>query len=188
MSTPPSPPLTARATWLGPSLRSNALRAIAALFALTALTAAVVAAVPGLADCVDDLASVRLDGPNIPHTLGEVLRIFLHNVVIVAVPIAVAAARHTFRRFGRVVCDVAVVTIVARSGLLVGAVLGANGSALLPYLVHLPFEWAAVGVGAGAWLLSLRRPPTALDEFKAARLAVPLLLAAAVLETYATPR
>jgi uncharacterized membrane protein SpoIIM required for sporulation len=188
MSTPPSPPLTARATWLGPSLRSNALRAIAALFALTALTALVVVAVPGLADRVDDVASVRLDGANIPHTPGEVLRILLHNLFVVAVPIAVGAARRSFGRLGRTVCDVFVVTILARSALLVGAVLGANGGALLPYLVHLPFEWAALGVGAGAWLLSLRRPLTALDEFQAVRIALPLLLAAAVLETHATPR
>jgi uncharacterized membrane protein SpoIIM required for sporulation len=189
MSTPSSPTQTARAIpWLGPSLRFNALRAIAALFALTVLTAAVVAAVPGLADRVDDLASVRLDGANIAHTPGEVLRIFLHNLLIVAVPIAVAGTRYRFGRLGRTACDVVIVAIFARSGLLVGAVLGANGADLLPYLVHLPFEWAAVAVATGAWLLSLRRPLTAVDEFHAIRIAVPLLLAAAVLETYATPR
>lgn len=188
MSTPTSPPQTARATtWLGPSLPSNALRATAALIALTALSAALVAAVPGLADAVDDVVTVRVDGANLPHTPGEVLRLFLNNCIVVGGLLAVAGGRHYFGRVGRIVCDVVAATIVLRSGVLVGAVIGANGTDLLPYLVHLPLEWAAVGVCAGAWLLSFRRRLTARDEFHAARLALALLLLAAVIETYATP-
>lgn len=178
----PSSPTASQAL----SASGAAAIATAALVALTLATAAVVASVPGLAAATRDFVSVSLDG--LPHTPGQAASIAANNVLIAASMLLVAALAPHMRRGARFLCDALVVSIVARSGLLVGAVLGTTGTDLLPFLVHLPLEWAGVGMAAGAWLRARRVPLTARELLSLAGLSVVLLSIAAVIETYATPR
>ncbi len=154
----------------------------------TLAIAAIVAAVPPLAAAVRDALPVRLDGANIPHEPGEVVRIAANNLAVAGSMLLTAALAARMRRTARLVCDVLAASIVARSAVLVGAVLGSRTTDLVPYLPHLPLEWAAIATASGAWLYARRRPLSGrqLAAFTVATVA--LVLAAAVLETYATPR
>ena len=69
----------------------------------------------------------------------------------------------------------------------VGAASGVSGAGLVPYVVHLPVEWAALAVAGSTWLVACKRQlsPTVL-----AAVAVVFVIAvagAALLETYAVP-
>jgi hypothetical protein len=69
----------------------------------------------------------------------------------------------------------------------VGAAIGAYGTRILPYLPHLPLEWTAIALALAGYLHARERqaPGRALLA-PALGLAV-VLIAAAALETYATP-
>ena len=65
--------------------------------------------------------------------------------------------------------------------------LGAYGVALLPYIPNVPLEWAALALGASAWLVQRRRPLTLREGFVWLALIVGVVLCAATLETVAVP-
>lgn len=176
-SAAPSQP---RAAW------QDAVAATRLLAVLTVDTAVLVAVIPGLDDTVRTVVSVQLTG--IPHTLSQAASIAANNLLIAGSILLVAVLQPRVGRLGRLVCDGLVVSIVARSALLVGAVIGATGSPIAPFLVHLPFEWAGVGVAAGAWLHARRTALTRRELLSLAAVCLVLLLIAAAIETYATPR
>jgi hypothetical protein len=70
---------------------------------------------------------------------------------------------------------------------IVGAALGVYGAALLPYLPHLPLEWGGLAAGAAGWRVARREGSSARARLLLAVLAGVALLAAALLEVYATP-
>ena len=70
---------------------------------------------------------------------------------------------------------------------LVGLALGAYGSALLPWLPHVPLEWAALAIGLAAYLRARRLAPRVRDVASAGALAVVPLVLAAAIEAWATP-
>ena len=160
----------------------------AVILAATGAVAAVTAVVPGLAQLSRQLLPTHLDGAGLDHALGQVVALVAHNGAIVAALLAAAALRTRAGRLGRALCDALAVSIVARSILLVGFVLGGQGTDLLPFLIHLPLEWAALAAGTVAWRRSFDAPLTPSDVAHFAAAAACALLAAATLETYATPR
>ena len=70
---------------------------------------------------------------------------------------------------------------------LVGLALGAYGSALLPWLPHVPLEWAVLAIGLAAYLRARRLAPRVRDVASAGALAVVPLVLAAAIEAWATP-
>jgi hypothetical protein len=68
---------------------------------------------------------------------------------------------------------------------LVGVALGAYGALLVPYLIHLPVEFAALTLGATGWFaVGVGQTRWLGHRIVAFALAV---LVAAMLEVYATP-
>ena len=85
--------------------------------------------------------------------------------------------------------DLVVAASLIANGAVVGWALARTGLELAAYLPHLPFEWAALAIPAGAWLC-LRRgaPPIAAALLlRALGLTAVALLVAALLEVYAAP-
>src|SRR4051794_11182452 len=109
----------ARGPWAAVAL------ATAVLVALTVLAAGVVAVVPGLSSAVRSVVSVGLNG--VAHTPREAASIAANNVLIAGSMLLVAALAPRLGRAGRLLCDALVLSIVARSALLVGVVLGSAG-------------------------------------------------------------
>jgi uncharacterized membrane protein SpoIIM required for sporulation len=165
-----------------------AVQVTGVLWSGTLLGAAAVAAIPPLARAVRHVLPVHLDGSGVSHTIGGGAGIAANNLAIAGSMLLMAAIAPRVGRKARIVGDILAVSIVARSALLVGAVLGSRTTDLLPYLPHLPLEWAGIGTAAGAWLYARRRPLTARQLATFTAVTVALLLGAAVLETYATPR
>ena len=78
---------------------------------------------------------------------------------------------------------------LAVNGGIVGYAAARSGAELARYLPHLPFEWGAIALGAGAWL-TLRLGATSDRRallLRAALLCAAALLVAALLEVYAAP-
>jgi hypothetical protein len=78
---------------------------------------------------------------------------------------------------------------LAVNGGVVGYAAARSGAELARYLPHLPFEWGAIALAAGAWLCL--RLGTASNRrsllLRAALLCGTALLVAALLEVYAVP-
>jgi hypothetical protein len=69
----------------------------------------------------------------------------------------------------------------------VGAAIGAYGTRILPYLPHLPLEWTAVALALAGYLHARGRQAPGQALLAPALTLVVVLIAAAALETYATP-
>lgn len=70
---------------------------------------------------------------------------------------------------------------------IVGVALGAYGHPLLAYIPQVPMEWAALALGASAWLMQRREPLTVREGLAMFAVIAGLLLCAAVIETVAVP-
>jgi hypothetical protein len=158
-------------------------RALGGLLSATVLAAAVAAGIPGLA------AELRAWFAFEPGTwsvgAGEALAIWLTNLRVLGVLLfAALAAREPHFVPG---LDAVVALVLGANAALVGLALGAYGLALLPWLIHLPLEWAGLAVGLAAYLSS-RHHTLCLRRLAHAALAGTALLAlAAAVETWATP-
>jgi hypothetical protein len=145
-----------------------------------------------------DLA--RLDGPvrrvlgaslnpqrNPPPTIGHVLTLLAHNLPLASWPLllgVVGAHRH---HLARQITDIVVAAWLTANVLSVGVALGAYSFPLLPYIPQVPFEWAALALGASAWLMQRRDPLTIREDVALLALIAGALVCAAVLETVAVP-
>lgn len=125
--------------------------------------------------------------PTLNGTITEAASIFVHNLRVLAGPLILAAARWGHGRTTRAIGDVVVGATVLVSPLLVGATLARHGRSLLAYLPHVPVEWAALSVAAGAWIAA--RPERLSTRTLAAYVTTTVALAAlaAVIETLSIP-
>ncbi len=154
------------------------------LWLLTLTPAAVVAAGPGLAARSRDLLGFTLTSR--PGSLAEAAGIAGTNARVLT---AIVLAAYAASRAGalRPALDGLVGLVVMANAALVGTALGAYGLDGLPWLVHLPLEWAALAKALAVYLTARRRP---LHSVRIARVLVVLVAftaVAALLETYATP-
>jgi len=157
----------------------------AAIWSLTAVPAAIVAATPGLAAAARAELGFALRGS--PGTAAEAAGIAANNARVLAAILLTAYAAGRAARV-RPALDALVALTVATNAAIVGTALGAYGTRGLPWLVHLPLEWAAIGLVAGSYL-ERRRAPAPLGALaRAAAGAVLIVVAAALIETYATPQ
>jgi hypothetical protein len=165
------------------------LTAYVAIWLATLGAAALLAAAGGtLTDTTRHVLALRLSpAVNPPPSLERVLGLALHNFPIAAWPLllgAVGAERHAL---GRRIGDIAVIGWMAANTLPVGAALGAYGTGLLPYLPHLPLEWAGLALGASGWALQRRQPLERAEAVVLLGVLASMLICAASVEVLATP-
>ncbi len=165
------------------------LYAYAAVWIATLVPAALVAlAGQALALPVRHLLALALTAHrNPPPSIGHVLSSAAHNTPIVGWPLLlglVGAHRHPLAKH---VADGVLLACIIANTLQVGAALGAYGVPLLPYIPNVPLEWAALALGASAWLLQRRQALAVLEGLGLLALIVAVLLCAAALETVAVP-
>jgi hypothetical protein len=150
-----------------------AVIASAALAALVAVAAGTSHANPH--DAIDD-------------SPGAVAALFAHNAAVAWIPLGLAALGWDRARSLHLTGDAVVLASLIANGAVVGYALARAGPELAAYLPHLPFEWTAIALPAGAWLC-LRRgcpDPWAL-LLQTLALSAAALLVAALIEVYAVP-
>jgi hypothetical protein len=125
--------------------------------------------------------------PTLTGSLGDWLSIFADNARVLAGPFLFWLLGLSTSRLGRSVGDVLVLAVIALNVVPVGLELGRWRGQLVPYLPQLPVEWGALITAVGAWLAIRRDEATRRDVAVLAAVTVTLLLAAASLETWATP-
>jgi hypothetical protein len=170
-----------------PTSPGSSVRAVlgwtAALWAITIAATALGTFDPGL-------ALHAAPHPTLRPTLGAGLSIFANNARSLAVPLLLVAVGCQNHPVGRCVGDLAIVTILALNGTLVGIELGRWQTQLLPYLPQLPLEWLAVGTATAAWTNSRHvtgEQSNRAAVTRAAAATAALLAAAAAVEVLLTP-
>ena len=128
-----------------------------------------------------------------PHDAIEespraVATLFAHNAAVAWIPLGLAALGWDRARGLQLAGDAVVLASLIANGGVVGYALARVGPELAAYLPHLPVEWTALALPAGAWL-SIRRgyPDRRALLLQALGLSAAALLVAAVLEVYAAP-
>jgi hypothetical protein len=171
-----------------PSLWHAGLTAYAGIWTFTLTAGAVVYAAPGGPALARQLLALKLSAVhNPPPTIGLVLSIALNNTLRSTWPLLLGPLGAQRNRITRMLADGAVLANLLVASLLVGGALGGYGLRVLPYLAHVPVEWAGIAVGASGWLIERQRPTrTSALVGALASLAV-LLLCAALLEATLAP-
>jgi hypothetical protein len=156
-----------------------------AVWTLTAAAALITAALPAVADLARHELRLAL-APASPPPATRMLSVALTNAFAAGWPLLLALLDGPHRAI-RAVHRALIVAWLAVNVIPVGAAIGAYGTRILPYLPQLPLEWTAIALALAGYLHARGRqaPSRAL---LAPALGLPvLLIAAAALETYATP-
>ncbi|HEX4188579.1 MAG TPA: hypothetical protein VHY83_11830 [Solirubrobacteraceae bacterium] len=124
---------------------------------------------------------------NPPPHLTRVLELAAHNIPIAAWPLLLGVAGAHRHPLTRRIADATLLASITINTMPVGAALGAHGTGLLPYIPQLPLEWAALALGASAWLCQRRSALTIRHRVSVLALTASILLCAAVIETVAVP-
>ena len=168
------------------SARRSVRAAAGATGALCALTAA--AAIAGALD--PRLLSATPPHPTLRPTVAAWAAVLVSNARLLALPFLLAACGFGRGRWSRLIADAAVIGVLGANGVRVGLALGRWQTQLLAYLPHLPLEWTALGVAAGAWVQARTGRPadcTAARLLAQAAVTVALLAAGAAIEVLLTP-
>jgi hypothetical protein len=179
-----------RAGWRGlGELRRAWLAAYGATWVITLVSAALIAIDVARVDGpVRHLLGLSLDPlRNPPPNIGHVLMLWAHNLPLATWPLLLGVVTAHRQRLTRQIADTLIAAWLVANVLPVGAALGAYGLPLLAYIPQVPFEWAALALGASAWLMQRREPLTVREGLAMFALIAGLLLCAAVLETVAVP-
>jgi hypothetical protein len=164
------------------------LGAYSAIWAATFGASLTVAVVGPLQGPVRDVLGLRLQADRTPAPgLGHVFVLSAHNLPVAAWPVLLGIAGAHRQEVARHLADALMAGCTAVNLLPVGAALGAYGPALLPYIPQLLFEWAALALGASAWLLQRRQALTARQAAALLTLTASVLICAATVETVAVP-
>lgn len=162
-------------------------RAAVLVWVPTLLVAATVHLVPSLRHTTAGWLAARLNGSANPRpTLLGAAAIAVQNLRVFYPPFLFAAARLGQRRV-RPALDIVLGANLVLQTAVVGAGLGAEGARILPFLVHLPFEWYALTVSVATWIVARDRIVHARELSRALTAMVVSLIIAALLETYETP-
>lgn len=152
---------------------------LAGLLGVTGLAALVVASTPQLrAEVIRRLALSFEPQPGSMRELADIL--IANGRVVGAILLLAAAARR--RALPLLTARVLAAGLVALNATIVGAALGAYGlTTMTPWLVHLPLEWAALGIAASTLAA------TPVSHLRASLAVALILVVAAAIETFATP-
>ena len=155
----------------------------AAIWTATLTATAVVAA--GLVD-----ADVDPPRPTLHAAPITVLELGAHNAAVALWPLALVALGWPSIPIARVAGDALIAAQLLAHGLLVGTAFG-DEPGLWRYLPHLPLEWLAIAIPCAAWLTARRarerRDTNTAGLIQIAGACMATLVAAALIETYATP-
>jgi hypothetical protein len=155
------------------------------VWALTAAVALITAALPAAGQLARDALRLALAPASAPSAT-RMLSVALTNAFAAGWPLLLALLDGPQRAI-RVVHRALIAGWLAVNVIPVGAAIGAYGTRILPYLPHLPLEWTAIALALAGYLHARgRQAPGRALLAPALALAV-LLIAAAALETYATP-
>ena len=181
----------ARRRWLPANVRRTWLCAYTGVWATTLTSTAVVGLVGRpLATPTRCLLGLTLSAQrNPPPQLGHIMALATHNIPIASWPLLLGVLGAHRHRFSKHLADGLVVACIILNTLPVGAALGAYGTVVLPYVPQLPFEWAGLALGAGAWITQRNRHGVTPTGERVATLAmiVIAMTCAAVLETFTVP-
>jgi hypothetical protein len=122
-----------------------------------------------------------------PPTLAHVLELASHNIPIAAWPLLLGVAGAPRRAPTRALLDALALGCLLANTIPVGAALATYAAHLLPYVVQLPLEWAALALGYGTWLVERRRALRGIERLSCLAIIALLLLCGALLETFAVP-
>jgi hypothetical protein len=158
------------------------LRAFAWLLGLTLLAALAVGAA-GSAEALQSWFAFE-PGPR-KAGIGHALNIWLANLRVLGLLLLAALAVQA--RHLRPVLDAVAVLIIGANVTLVGLALGAYGAPLLPWLAHVPLEWAGLAFGLAAYTRARDHTPCLPAVAQAGAAGAGLLALAAAVEVWATP-
>ncbi len=170
-------------------LRRAWLGAYGAIWVAT-LTSAVIVALSGASvrALVRHWLGLHLDpGGNPAPSVARVFALVAHNVPIAAWPLLLGVLGAHRHRLAQRLADILVVACMIVNVVPAGAALGAAGSALLPYIPQLPFEWAGLALGASAWLVQRKRALTVAEGLAVLAMTTGVLLVAGVFESVVAP-
>jgi hypothetical protein len=145
----------------------------------------VVPGAPALARGLLHLSLTATHNP--PPSVPGVISIALNNMLHSVWPLSLGLLDAQRRRFTRALADAFVTANLAVPGLLVGTALAGYGTRALPYLPHVPVEFAGIAIGSAGWLVERHRSLALRERILYAGATVVLLLLAATIETYLVP-
>jgi hypothetical protein len=178
-----------------PTVAGPAAAAIACTIALVAVTT--LAAIAGTLDHA--LVPSTPPRPTLHPTLAAAAAILANNARVLALPYGLLILHLDAVRWGRLLGDALLAGVLAANAITVGLAIGRWQTRLVPYLPHLPLEWAAAGIATSVWVRTLathRRDPAgghaqapgSHEHVIAAAITTLLLLtAAAAVEVLLTP-
>jgi hypothetical protein len=156
------------------------MRAFVALWGLTIASAAVVAGLPALGARLRDWYAFAPRGGDPTRALA----IWAANARVV---VLILLAAFAMRPRVRPVLDGLLMIVVGGNVALVGAALGAYGARLVPWLAHLPLEWAGFAAVLGVYTHARAAAPSQRQFAQTAAVAFGLLAVGASVEVWATP-
>ena len=153
---------------------------------LVAATALLVV-VTGLAD--DARGALAFGFGGVHRSLAEAARIAIHNGKFAGGTLLCAAIAPLVPRWGLLITDVALGTLLAFNAGAVGLAFGAYGQrAIAATAPHLPLEFAGLSLAGGAYLHARRQPLSSRAIAAIAGACGVLLAIASLVETYASMR
>ena len=155
------------------------LVAYGALWIMTLLGAVIAVAVP-------ELAPADQPHPTLHGSIGDLASIAGTNARVLSAPFLLAWFRFPAHPRSRWLADLLITAVLGANALHVGLALGRWQLRLLPYVPQLPLEWLAAALAAAAWL-SLRTGPRRQTAVAYVAAVLVVLVAAAAVETLATP-
>jgi hypothetical protein len=159
-----------------------------ALWAFTLGAAVLVRIVPGGPALAHELLRLSLSAAHNPRpSFAGVLWIAANNSLHSLWPLTLGLIDAQRRRVTRLVADGAVLANLLVAGVLVGGTVGGYGLRALPFLPHVPLEWAGIAVGAAGWAVERKRSLGLRERAFATGLAAAAFLLAATVETCLVP-
>jgi single-strand DNA-binding protein len=125
--------------------------------------------------------------PTLTGSAVDALSILENNARVLATPFSLLLFGFPASRLGRRAGDLILLAVAAASAIPVGIALGRWQTRLLPYIPQLPLEWAALSIALSTWLLARTHRPAAGQFAQRAAATALVLVAAAAVETWATP-
>lgn len=164
---------------------------LAALTATAVLAWLTVLLIPGAPAALRDQLSFTFAPA--PADAPGALALAANNFKVCALAIVGAAAQQLYatsprsRVIARRLFDVVLAISYAANAAQFGVAFGAYGARLLAWTPHVPLELCALAVSAGAYLRCRHDRPATASIIAAAGLAGLLVIAAAIIETWAVP-
>lgn len=160
-------------------------RAYFVLWATTLAIALAVVILPGLSEYVRRALDLTFQSAS--DTIPDALTIWINNSATCLIPIFLLLLTDPSRGGLRLIIPVGIlIASVVPSVVIVGTAIGAYTDRIVPYLIHLPLEWAALALPLSLWPAALDAPLPRRTLGSAALLTLAFTLSAALVEVFVT--